>query len=498
MIDLLLINPAASREVYGPLNDEFVAIEPPLWLRLIAGYVRDRGFSVMILDAEAEQQGHHEVGQIARDIRPRLACIVAMGHQPSASTQSMVGASKVARAIKSQYDCALIIVGGHPSALPERTLHDEVVDYVAVGEGPATIMAMLQQPLLGPGVAISNIESIPGLAFRFRDEVRINPRAPLIEDLRELHGHVWDRLPMRRYKSHTWQSFGDLSKRQPYASIYTSLNCPWACHFCCISAPFGGKRYQMRRPDDVVDEIEYLHEEHGVSTLKITDEMFVLNRRHYTAICEGVIRRGLGSKLNIWAYARVDTVEPDTLDMLRAAGIQWLALGIESASKHVRDGAQKKLRTEDIVGTVRTIQSHGIRVIGNFMFGLKDDSSETMQQTLDLALECMPDFGNFYSVQAYPGSALYDEAIAKGWTLPETWSGYSQHNEDTRPLDTEHLTGAEVLAFRDAAFTRFFTDDRYRAHVADKFGADTLAHVEKMVGYKLRRKLLEGEARENA
>ena len=164
-----------------------------------------------------------------------------------------------------------------------------------------------------------------------------------------------------------------------------------------INAPFASNRYRMRRPEDVVDEIEYLFEEHGVQTLKITDEMFVLNRRHYTAISEGLIQRGLGGKLNIWAYARVDTVEPNTLELLRAAGIKWLALGIESASKHVRDGAKKALRTEDIIGTVKRIQEAGINVIGNFMFGLRDDDAESMQATLKLAVDCCPDFANFYS-----------------------------------------------------------------------------------------------------
>ena len=481
MIDLLVINPATASEIYGPLSDEFVAIEPPLWTRLVAGYIRDCGFSVKILDAEAEQQGHHEVGQIARDLRPKLICIAAYGHQPSSSTQHMVGAGKVAKAIKAQYDCPVVIIGGHPSTLPEQTLREEAVDYVAIGEGPITIEGLLRGEEIVPGLAY--LDKVSGNLHR-------EAPAPLIEDLRLLHGHVWDDLPMRRYKSHTWQCFDDLSKRQPYASIYTSLNCPYQCSFCCISAPFGGNRYQMRRPEDVVDEIEYLYEEHGVATLKITDEMFVLNKRHYMAICDGLIQRGLGKKINVWAYARVDTVEPGTLDMLRAAGIQWLALGIESASKYVRDGAKKKLRTEDIVGIVRKVQEHGIRVIGNFMFGFINDSYETMQQTLDLALECLPDFGNFYSVQSYPGSALYDEAVAKGWKLPETWAAYSQHNEHTRPMDTEYLSGAEVLAFRDAAFTKFFTDDRYRAHVQNKFGADTLAHVDRMVTFKLKRKLL--------
>jgi radical SAM superfamily enzyme YgiQ (UPF0313 family) len=219
--------------------------------------------------------------------------------------------------------------------------------------------------------------------------------------------------------------------------------------------------------------------------------MFILNQRHYTAICEGIIERGLGDKLNIWGYSRVDTVKPSTLDLLRRAGFRWLALGIESGSKHVRDGADKAMRTEDIVGTVRTIQDHGINVIGNFMFGLRDDDTATMAQTLDLALECMPDFSNFYSCMAYPGSGLYTQAVKEGWKLPKTFAGYSQHNKWCRPLDTEHVDGATVLKVRDEAFRSFFSDPRYLAHIERKFGDDACHHIEQMLQYKLERLLLE-------
>ena len=73
------------------------------------------------------------------------------------------------------------------------------------------------------------------------------------------------------------------------------------------------------------------------------------------------------------------------LDKLRHAGIRWLALGIESGSAHVRDGAEKAFDQEDIIAIVRDIQKAGIRVIGNFIFGLPDDDHDTMRQTLDLA-----------------------------------------------------------------------------------------------------------------
>jgi radical SAM superfamily enzyme YgiQ (UPF0313 family) len=284
-----------------------------------------------------------------------------------------------------------------------------------------------------------------------------------------------------------------MEKRYPYASIYTSLGCPYKCSFCCINAPFDSNVYRTRNADDVVAEIKMLYEDYRVETFKITDEMFVLKPSHYLAICEGLAKAGLGDKINIWAYARVDTVQPDKLKTLRRAGIRWLALGIESGSEHVRDGAEKHLRQNDIIGTVKAVQEAGINVIGNFMFGLRDDDERTMQATLDLALQCLPDFANFYSTMAYPGSGLYTQAIKNGWKLPDTWRGYSQHNDDCRPLDTEYVSGREVLQYRDHAFRAFFGNSRYLAHVKRKFGEASEEHVRKMLGYTLKRKLLEGK-----
>jgi hypothetical protein len=95
---------------------------------------------------------------------------------------------------------------------------------------------------------------------------------------------------------------------------------------------------------------------------------------------------------------------------------------------------------------------------------------------------------------AYPGSKLYDDAIANGQGLPETWLGYSQHAYETHPLNTEHLTAAEVLRFRDEAFDIYFKNPRYLEMVREKFGAETLAHVQDMTRHKIKRKLLENAA----
>ncbi len=468
MTDVLFINPFGAHGIYGPLGASLVAVEPPMWLRVNAGYIRGLGKSVAVIDAERDRLSAAEVAKRVEEVNPRLVAILAYGHNPSASTQAMYGAGAVATAIKALNPRRCVaIAGGHVSALPERTLAEESVDYVVVGEGPYGFEELL--------ATLPNDSAV----------IRSGPF-----DIRDNTDQAWDLTPPAGYTAHNWHAFGDGANRSPYASVWTTLNCPYSCQFCCISAPFGGPGYKVRDPSAVVDEIEVLVRDHGVKYLKVIDEMFVLKPSHYLPIAQGLIERGIAADLNIWAYARVDTVRPDTLDLLRRGGFRWLALGIESGSSSVRDGANKRLKTDDIVEVVRTVQHADINVVGNFMFGLRDDTVETMRQTLALALDCLPEWANFYCTMAYPGSRLYDQALTEGWTLPSSWAGYSQHNFECRPLDTEHVDAETVLRFRDAAFHTFFSDPAYQRMISRKFGAPAVSEVEKMLSYKLDRRLL--------
>lgn len=488
--DLVLVNPGGRERIYQQLGNELTAIEPPLWCRLIGGYVRDRGREIVILDSEAESMGIDSVAQRIAELNPKLVAMVVFGHQPSASTQQMVAAGETTRAIKDVTpEIPVIFVGGHVSALPEQTLREEAAEYACKGEGPETVNGLLDA--IDTGSTTDALSEVPGLVWMKDGAFTINPAAPLIKDLdAELHGDVWDLLPMDKYRAHNWQCFGELENRMPYASIYTSLGCPFKCVFCCINAPFDINRYRMRKPEHVVAEIAMLREKYGVKTFKIIDEMFVLNERHVMAVCDGIIERDI-TDLNIWAYARVDTVKPQMLEKLRKAGFQWLALGIESGSEMVRDGADKAFNQQDIINIVRDIQKAGIKVIGNYIFGLPDDDLDSMKATLSLAQELNCEFANFYSAMAYPGSPLYAMAITNDWPLPESWAGFSQHSYDCRPLPTEKVSAAEVLRFRDEAFHTYFADKRYLDMVTQQFGWDTRKHIEEMAEHRLKRRLVE-------
>jgi radical SAM superfamily enzyme YgiQ (UPF0313 family) len=170
-----------------------------------------------------------------------------------------------------------------------------------------------------------------------------------------------------------------------------------------------------------------------------------------------------------------------------------LALGIESANPDVRDGASKKMRVNDIKKIVRIIQEAGIRVIGNYIFGLPEDTNETMKETLDMAIDLNCEFANFYSAMAYPGSKLYDIAVKEGWELPREWHGYSQHSYETLPLSTNYLSAREVLKFRDDAFHKYFENQKYLSMIENKFGNKVKEYVQEMTKTRLKRKILDEE-----
>lgn len=494
-LDLVLVNPGSRMEVYQALGAALSAIEPPIWAGMIATFVRQKGFSVEIIDGEAEGLIPAQIANRVEEMDPVLVAVVVYGHQPSASTQNMTASSAVCAAVKKKFPRRkILLMGGHVAALPERTLREEEVDFVSGGEGLYTIIELLQ---VLKSDRPDQYTGVRDLWYRDGETIRSNPPAPLLRNLdREMSEVAWELLPMAKYRAHNWHCLEDL-QRQPYAAIYTTLGCPYHCSFCCIQAPFKGgeivlgykesvNSYRYWSPQSVIAQIDKLVNEYNVTNIKIADEMFVLNPRHVLGICDLIIERGYD--LNIWAYARVDTVRDGMVDKLKRAGFNWLAFGIEAANEGVRKDVQKGFGQAEIFKTIEKVQAVGINVIGNYIFGLPEDDLETMQATLDMALELNCEFANFYCAMAYPGSQLYDVALKEGWSLPEKWSGYSQHSVDTLPLPTKCLTAAEVLRFRDHAFQVYFNDPRYLDMVTGKFGLETASHIREMASHKLLRR----------
>ena len=167
---------------------------------------------------------------------------------------------------------------------------------------------------------------------------------------------------------------------------------------------------------------------------------------------------------------------------------------IESSSKHVRDGVIKgRFDNYDIEGIVKKVRDMGFYVGANYIFGLPDDTLDSMKETLDLSIRINSEWANFYSAMAYPGSKLYQIAKNNSWQLPDDpggpgWIGYSQHAYETLPLRTEKIKASEVLEFRDKAFIEYFSNSDYHSLLKKTFGETAKNHVEEMIKHKIKRK----------
>jgi radical SAM superfamily enzyme YgiQ (UPF0313 family) len=234
--------------------------------------------------------------------------------------------------------------------------------------------------------------------------------------------------------------------------------------------------------------IDELAGKYRVKNIRFDDELFILSPKRVETFCDRLIERGYD--LNIWVYGRVDTIRVSLLKKMKKAGINWICLGIESGNSAVRSDVNKNIK-KDIGDIVRSIQTNGIYVLGNYMFGLPQDTMDTMNETLKLAMDLNCEFINFYCTMAYPGSKLFGEAQKKEGRLPDSWEAFSQHGYHTQPLPTNYLPAREVLKFRDDAFYTYFQNPEYGEMITAKFGQKVREHLNNMLQIKIKRKVLE-------
>ena len=165
-LDILLVTPPSRNNVFQDLGESLTGIEPPVWSTLLATFLRQKGVSVEILDAEAEAISFDVTANKIVEINATLTVFVIYGHQPSASTQCMPAGREVCKRV---YDRApqlnTLVMGTHVSALPERTLREEPYKFICSGEGPETILRLVEVLKVGG----DQLHTIPGLCIGARE-----------------------------------------------------------------------------------------------------------------------------------------------------------------------------------------------------------------------------------------------------------------------------------------------------------------------------------------
>ena len=379
MIDILFVHPNASKKIYQGLANKNSAIEPPIWAAMLANSVRSVGYSTEILDTEVEHLDYITSAKRITEYKAKIVCFVVYGQQPSASSQNMEGATATAQELRNlEPNTFILFVGGHVAALPEETLKKEpYINAVCQNEGVYTIRNLLQLSSFDD----NSLKKVDGLVFRDREgNIIFNAPSQVVpKDMLEtdLPGMAWDLLPsLSQYRTAGWHSWSNDTEKQPFAALYTSLGCPYKCSFCMINIINRTKQgsnvssadsniFRWWSPEFIIKQFDYIASQ-GVRNVKIADELFVLNPRHFEAICDLIIQRGYD--FNIWAYSRVDTCKPKYLDKLAKAGVKWLGLGIENPNNELRKEIHKEgFQDVKVLDLIRTIRDAGINVGGNYI-----------------------------------------------------------------------------------------------------------------------------------
>ena len=508
VLDICFLIASSAKKSYQKLASDYAAIEPPTWALLLAQSCRSKGYKVNIIDANAENLSNKEVLNRINELNPKIICLVVYGQNVNAGTTNMRGAVDISNFLKiNKKDIKIAFIGSHVQALPIETLKKEKsIDIVFTNEGVYALRNLLNLDEFSP----NNLKDVKGIAYKDGNEIKINLPEKVVPTEKmdiDLPGYAWDLLPFKKrpldlYRSPMWHAEYDFEKRSPYASLQTSLGCVFKCDFCMINLinrndveeiGVAGKYSSMRfwSPEFIIKEFDKLIEM-GVQTIRIVDEMFLLNPKYYVPLCEKLAERNKNDKLRMWSYSRIDTVKrPEILKLVRKAGIKWLCLGIESGEKSVRlEVAKGKFEDVDVKEVIKKVHEADIDVMANYIFGLPGDTKESMKKTFDLSLELCTSGWNTYAAMALPGSQLYKNAVEKKIKLPESYEGYSFHSYETQPLPTDSLKPEEILEYRDKSFINYHKYKPFLDKIQRKFGKKAIDNIKDMTKVNLKRKIL--------
>jgi radical SAM superfamily enzyme YgiQ (UPF0313 family) len=326
----------------NPGKNQRLALQEPLSLAFIAGYLEKNGFAVRIIDELAGQDIETEL----KNFSPQYAGITA-------TTPLVNRAYEVAKLCR-QMGIITIMGGVHVSVLPQEALN--YADVVVKGEGEAAMLKIIKEGITSGVVSCDYIKDLDTLP----------PPARHLLDM-EFYVHARDRFP------YTYLHFVPVRTR--VASILTGRGCPYRCIFCHNS--WRNTPYRFNSPERVISEIEELVSIYGIKALFFIEDTLFVNKDRLVKICD-LLRK---NRLNIiWGgSARVDEIDEEILKVVKKAGCCQITFGFESGSQRVLDTLKKGTTVEQNAKAIKLCRKFGIIPQGSFMVG---NPMETIEDVL--------------------------------------------------------------------------------------------------------------------
>lgn len=408
MLRIVLVNPTYTAwDESIPLPKTLENTTPSFGLCCLAATLRDNGFDPKIVEAGALQlTSKQTLTYIIRE-RPNI-----VGFR--ASTVSFNNAAILAKEIKEYEKGIITIIGGpHVTALPTETIREfPQFDVGIVEEGEETLIE-LAKVINDKGIAALNeIGHIRGLVFRHNGKVMLSAKRGYIKNLDSLPMPAWDLL--EGFPEH-YQPPLMSYKKLPVASMVTSRGCPFQCIFCDRSV--FGNLYRCYSADYIVGMIEHLVTTYGIRHIIFYDDLFTASSSRLKAICNKIIDKRIDIT---WSCdARINSVSPESLALMKKAGCWEIAYGIESGSQEILDLLAKGIKLEEIERDVRLTHKAGIKIKGLFMMGHPLETIQTIKETLALAKRLPFNIINISKFTPFPGTDIYKDIHKYGHFNPD-------------------------------------------------------------------------------
>jgi len=461
-----------SRPQRSPAVTKSGTIYFPIWLAHATGVLLEAGVQAELWDAPARGTTLEQVLDKVSGFAPHLVILDVV-------TPSVENDLKVAEAIKSRIKTRVFAVGTHPSALPEETLRStDALDGLCIGEYDHTVLDLARW-----AAGEKSLDEIPGIAYLTSRKSKVESRKSKVECRKSATPNpqpairegefvrTLDRAPIEDLDSLPFvapvyrrflriEDYFNPNALYPMVTINSGRGCPNGCTFCVYPQTMHGRRYRFRSPENVVEEMGYVIRDFpNAKSIFFEDDTLPADKRRCLEFCELIQQRGITFPWT--ANCRVD-VDSETLRAMKAAGCRMVCVGFESGSQALLDAIRKGTTVEMMQTFAHDARRAGILVHGCFMVGLPGETRETMQKTLDLALELSPDTAQFYPIMVYPGTEIHDEYLARGYLTAAKYSDWltteGLHNCVVCAGD---ISGEELVTWCDEARRKFYLRPSY-------------------------------------
>ncbi|MFC1670392.1 B12-binding domain-containing radical SAM protein, partial [Spirochaetota bacterium] len=319
-------------------------------------------------------------------------------------------------------DIITVMGGPHVTFDAHNILKDHKhVDFIIRREGELTLIELLKNISDG-----GSFKKIRGLSFREGENIIHNADRPLIDDINILPGPELSLIKLSKYKA-----------LGTSVNMITSRGCPFKCIFCVGSKMVGQKvrYYDVQR---VVDEFERLSTL-GFKQINIADDLFTSNKKRCITICNEIIKRGIKHKWT--AFARVDTVTEELLQVLKKAGCTTLCFGIESGDQKILDKINKRISLGAVKKAIEQCKNAKIGVMASYILGLPGETRETANMTMAFAKELCNSYG-YHILAPFPGTEVREKYSEYGIKIfTDDWDKYDANQS---VCESEFLSHEEV------------------------------------------------------